>query len=138
LSSLRISIRFKWNHQQRKVANGSRKIVSRLTYRQACKLLGEQGEVDPARRRLEIDITERVAFNKSSSEEVASIIRWRKRLSNAFVTIQLAAERDYLRWENGLRYSVDISEQPFPDPEDKMALGLAATQPSASAGKSQR
>src|SRR6266436_5084410 len=109
--------------------------LSRLTYRQACKLLGEQGEKLIQRGGAwEIDIEEQVQLNKEFFIlKLPASSNGGNGSRTPVVTIQQADnERDCLQWEcsvchtacehTGAAFSLLL--------EDKMALGLAAA-PSA-------
>jgi len=76
--------------------------LSRLTYRQTCKLLGEQGEKLIQRGGAwEIDINEHVTFNDDFFRvKLPASSNARNGSRTAIVTIELAAdERDCLKWE---------------------------------------
>ena len=105
--------------------------LSRLTYRQACKLLGEQGEKLIQRGGVwEIDIEEQVELNKEFFIlKLPASSTGGNGSRTPVVTIQRADdERDCLQWEcsvchtacehTGAAFSLLL--------EDKMALGLAA------------
>src|SRR5215813_8618498 len=108
--------------------------LSRLTYRQACKLLGEDGEkLIQKGGAWEIDINEQVTLNEEFlGVKLPASAGGGKGLLTAVVTIQRAAEeRDYLRFECsvcthacehiGAAFALVL--------EDKMTLGLAAPPP---------
>src|SRR5260370_9930738 len=105
--------------------------LSRLTYRQACKLLGEQGEKLIQRGGTwEIDIEEQVELNNEFlSVKLPASSNGANGSQTAVVTIQRATdERDCLRWKCSVCHQAceHIGTAFALLLEDKMALGLAA------------
>src|SRR5258708_4189965 len=108
--------------------------LSRLTYRQACKLLGEQGEKLIQRGGAwDIDIEEQVELNNEFfSAKLPTSSNGENGSPDAVVTIRRSPdERDCLHWKCSLcRSACEHVGAAFSLVlEDKMALGLAAAPP---------